>query len=295
LKKIQIIILALAFIFVTNLPVFAFINNTDKFLISEQAPLVFPEKRVLAITDISNETGNPSLNYLKEVLANSLTTSLVPKLGNSVSVVERGKFTSILKEIGIGESGYIDINTAKKIGNALGATQILVGELIKVSDLYRLNIRLIDVNNSVILSAFTEDSGSENEILKMVDNISNKITTAMVGKSFQKEDNPIWLSSIILPGLGQMLLGEINRGILFMIGGVGSFLAFAILKGGLWAEPRPTIALLVFAVIHIWNISDAYSLAESKSKLISENEGLGKDPILSKTENIKITLYNISF
>mgnify|MGYP001563056935 CR=1 FL=1 len=287
----KIIVLVITFILVINSPVLANINNLNEFKISEQKTqeIRTNNKIILAITDISNDTGNPSLNYLNEVLANSLATSLVQKLGNSISIVERGKFNAVLKEIQIGQSGYIDINTAKKIGNSLGASQIIIGELIKISEIYRLNIRIIDVNNSVILSAFSEEAGAENDILKMVDKISDKITFSTIGKTIHQEKSLIWIASLFIPGLGQILIGEINRGIWFILGEITAILSNFVIKRITGDSRFFSIPVFLILGVHIWSVVDAYMVSDKKSKLISETNEF------EINNNLQFTLYRANF
>lgn len=59
-----------------------------------------------------------------------------------------------------------------------------------------------------------------------------------------------WIGSIFLSGLGQMLLGEVGRGILFLLGTYVGYLLFVL----------PGLAL------HIWSIFDAYNLAKEKAE-----------------------------
>lgn len=136
-------------------------------------------QKVLAVADFSNDTGDPNMDYLKKGLANSLVTSLGATSNNNFSIVERGQFESIIKEMGLVNTGVIDVSTATKIGSALGATQVIVGGIIKLGSTFRLNIRVIEVKTSRLITAFTEYTHSENDILKLIDVVAQKIVNSL--------------------------------------------------------------------------------------------------------------------
>jgi TolB-like protein len=136
-------------------------------------------EKILAVADFTNDTGDPAMDYLKKGLANSLVTSLAATSNNNFSIVERGQFESIIKEMGLASTGVIDISTATKIGSALGATQVIVGGIIKIGTTYRLNVRVIEVKTSRVLLAFTEYTKSEGEILQLLDKVADKIVISL--------------------------------------------------------------------------------------------------------------------
>jgi TolB-like protein len=139
---------------------------------------VSPQK-VLAVADFTNDTGDSSMDYLKKGLANSLVTSLGMNPKSNFSIVERGQFESLVKEMGLTESGLVDVNNATKIGSALGASQIIVGGLVKLGTSLRLNVRVIDVKTSRLLLAFSEYADSEGDVLKQLDKVADKIVAGL--------------------------------------------------------------------------------------------------------------------
>ena len=56
------------------------------------------------------------------------------------------------------------------------------------------------------------------------------------------------LMNVFLPGLGQIVKGEVGKGVLIMIGWVVSFLLCFILSG-----------LILLPILYIWSIYDAYN------------------------------------
>ena len=138
-------------------------------------------QKILAVADFSNDTGDSSMDYLKKGLANSLVTTLGMDSKNNFSIVERGQLESLIKEMGLSEGGLVDVSTATKLGSALGASQIIVGGLIKLGNTLRLNIRVIDVRTSRLLLAFSEYAENEGDVLKQLDKVSTKIVSELSG------------------------------------------------------------------------------------------------------------------
>ncbi len=58
------------------------------------------------------------------------------------------------------------------------------------------------------------------------------------------------IASFVVPGLGQIYCGKIGRGIMIFIGGVFCGLLIFVLIG-----------LIIFPIYWVWNIYDAYTLA----------------------------------
>jgi len=132
-----------------------------------------PDNKVIAVADFTNDTGDTSLDYLKKGLANAIITKLAAY--PNLTLVERGRLEAVMKELGLGETGVIDANTAAKVGNALGANAIIVGGLFKAGTRLRLNVRFIDVNTIKVIFAVSEDGNSQEEILNLIDKVSEKI------------------------------------------------------------------------------------------------------------------------
>jgi TM2 domain-containing membrane protein YozV len=91
------------------------------------------------------------------------------------------------------------------------------------------------------------------------------------------KDLNVWVLSILIPGLGQMIMGDILRGLKFpliMAAGVGliSFLflgGIVSVGGGDNAYGIKLISVFLYSValilpVYIWNIIDAYNMAQEE-------------------------------
>ena len=81
------------------------------------------QTQIIAISYFDNTSEIKEYNALSKGLADMLITDLSNI--ETLQIVEREKLESIIQEIELGEQGYINPNTAQKIGNGLGAEYIL--------------------------------------------------------------------------------------------------------------------------------------------------------------------------
>lgn len=307
-------------------------NNTNRFF-SDDNMLALASttesQKILAISDFANNTGDSKLDYLKDAITDSLITSLVSNSNSQLSIVERSQFKAIVKEMGFANTGLIDVSTATKLGNALGASQVIVGSLAKAGNVLRLNVRVIDVKTAKVLFAFSEDGESEKEIFNLVDNISEKIVPKLLNKKetiannveknienkpkkntsvtasrSQRSSSIFWVGSIFIPGLGQLMMGEPLSAFSFF----GSTVLFYTL--GLATTPSLssgdyTVAFLMYTcyfILYIWNIIDAFILSnpsEEKEVLLNDErlaliQGFNKISNKIETKNGTIS-YKIDF
>lgn len=77
-----------------------------------------------------------------------------------------------------------------------------------------------------------------------------------------KEISWSWIGSIFITGLGQILLGEVTRGLLFII----SAIVGSVIIGFVFSYfSAPIITIYAFA-IQIWSIFDAYGIAKKQAE-----------------------------
>jgi TolB-like protein len=171
----------LIFFLILSLSFYPVLNSHAETKISQE---------VFAVVDFSNDTGDPEKDYLQKGLANSLITSLGSYSNELISIVERGQLNSLIKEMGLSSTGVVDSSNAVKLGNALGATQIIVGGLVRTGRILRLNVRVINVKTSRLTLAMSEDSRSEEELLSLIDKVAEKIV-AKINNTEKITDNRV--------------------------------------------------------------------------------------------------------
>lgn len=84
------------------------------------------------------------------------------KLG--FDVIERGRLGTVLSELKLSNSGFIDDSTRRKLGSILGVEAVFIGNITGEETFYKLNthlhVKFISVENGKVLwAADTADSG----------------------------------------------------------------------------------------------------------------------------------------
>jgi len=120
----------------------------------------------IAIMDLKAIAADQSLT---EAVSENLRTMLI--VSEAFKVVERSQLEKILKEYQLSQLGLTDSH-AIKIGGIAEATRILVGSLSKMSNVYTINARLLDVATGVCLLAHRVDIQSEAEFPRKIDNLA---------------------------------------------------------------------------------------------------------------------------
>ena len=83
------------------------------------ASFLLADIKTVAISYFDNTSGLEEYNPLSKGLADMLITDLSNV--KSIQIVEREKLESLLQEIDLGESKFMDPSTAQKLGKGLGA------------------------------------------------------------------------------------------------------------------------------------------------------------------------------
>ncbi len=125
---------------------------------------------VLPFTD-TNPAAKKEANG--EAIAGMLMTELIN--GKVFQVVERSEIQKIMNEIGLGQAGVVDPNTAQKIGKVYGVDLLVLGNVAKFGARVETDIRLVTTENGEALHAENAASNSEMEIRTMVVNLARKI------------------------------------------------------------------------------------------------------------------------
>lgn len=138
----------------SNLKVIVFfILCSPLFIFSQYA------KRI-AVWDLESS----NISYDKIVtLSNRLRSEMVKT--NKFTIIDRSELNKILKEQGIQQTGIVDISTAVRIGKIIGVRYILVGSVNRVGYTKAIDIRMIDVETSVIKKTASLDVDKDYDFL----------------------------------------------------------------------------------------------------------------------------------
>jgi TolB-like protein len=98
----------------------------------------------VAVSYFDNDTGKAELAPLSKGLADMLITDL----GNlsAITIVEREKLNTVLDELKLSKSKFIDPKTAQKLGKGLAAQFILTGSYHLAGEALRIDARIVKVD-----------------------------------------------------------------------------------------------------------------------------------------------------
>jgi len=134
------------------------------------------DTQTVAISYFDNTSGLEEYNPLSKGLADMLITDLSNV--KSIQIVEREKLESLLKEIELGESKFMDESTAKKLGKGLGASYMLTGSYLIMGETIRIDARLVNVATGEV-SMGEEITGGKNTFFELEKELVEKLIKAL--------------------------------------------------------------------------------------------------------------------
>lgn len=156
-------------------------------------------------------------------------------------VVEREKMNEVLKAQDFNLSDQCNsAECAVQVGQLLGVTQMIAGDLGKLGSTYTIDLRLIDVESGKILQSKTQDYKGEIdgmlEVMKVIANsFAGKTLTEKKGKKEKKEEKLATEEKASGGGKGK------SKTLWYVIGGVAVLGGgAAVLLGGGAAEKKGT-------------------------------------------------------
>lgn len=106
---------------------------------------------VLAVLPFEVHTDEATWAQMGDGAADMLVTDL--SRGEGVRLVERARIQAVLDELALQQSAFVDPETAKRVGEGLGATAVVVGSVTVKGEVLRLDARLVDVATGETLLA----------------------------------------------------------------------------------------------------------------------------------------------
>jgi len=146
-------------------------------------PRRLPEKSI-AVLNFRNLGGNAGFDPLAKGLADMVITDLSQV--KSLTVIERSRMQTLLEEMGLGQAGLVDEQTAPRVGQLLGAKKVLQGSFLDLAGgRFRLDANLSDIA-AAASQPVGETSGEmarffrleKNLVFKVIDELGIKLAEA---------------------------------------------------------------------------------------------------------------------
>jgi TolB-like protein len=213
-----------------------------------------PAESKVVVLNIVSENG-----ALSDYIINSITEKIVND--NFFTAVDRHNLDLIQNEITFQMSGEVSDNTAQAIGQKLGAESIISGNITAIGDLYRFQIRAIEVKTAKI-------QGIQSYLIAN-DAILSAITGRRrgLGSSFTAKEED-WKNKWLYIG------ARIGSGIHFYDNGAGTFAGKKAGAGiSFDAAPQIAVQLLDFMAIQTEVIFSSDTFTVSAKETVTDGAG----------------------
>ena len=133
-----------------------------------------PEHRPKIAVLTLNETNEAAQEEgYGEIISAFLTTALVNT--NGFEVIERTQLKALLEEQKLNVSGFVDKETAVKIGGVLGVESLILGNVAQLGNVIEVDVRIVTTERGEAIIAESGSSVGAPNIRRMVNQIADKI------------------------------------------------------------------------------------------------------------------------
>lgn len=140
--------------------------------------------RTMAVVPLVEGSAAEEYDGLGTALAGMLMTDLSQVPG--IQLVERERLGDILKEIALGNTGYLDPKTAQRLGRGVGAEMVVTGSFSVIDGTLLMDTRMVAVQSGAVLKAanasgpLTDFVSVEKEVVEsLVDGLEIQLTMAV--------------------------------------------------------------------------------------------------------------------
>jgi len=148
-------------------------------LLPHKEALLAPKiENSIAVISFKNQTGDPAYDYLQAVIPNLLITNLENTGWFHVTTWERMK--DILKQMGVGQTKFIDSDLGFELCRRAGIGAIAIGTLSKAGNVFIMDVKVLDAENKQTLkSTNTKGTGADSIFKSQIDELSREISLGL--------------------------------------------------------------------------------------------------------------------
>ena len=141
---------------------------------SSRAPAtVSSEKPSVAVLYFENNTGDPSLDWLRTALTNMLVTDLAQS--PDVEVLGTDSLYQILEEMNRLDDRVTSLEVVQEVAERAGVSTVLLGNFVKAGETIRINVRLQEAATGRVITSEKVEGVGEDSIFPMVDDLTRRI------------------------------------------------------------------------------------------------------------------------
>jgi tetratricopeptide (TPR) repeat protein len=132
-----------------------------------------PKKPSIAVLYFENNTGDPSLDWLRTALTDMLVTDL--SQSPQVEILGTDSLYQILKEMNQLDERVTSLEVVQKVAERGNVSNVILGSFTKAGDMIRINVRLQDASTGKIMTSERVEGQGEAAIFPMVDDLTRRI------------------------------------------------------------------------------------------------------------------------
>lgn len=142
-------------------------NTVENVKEIQQEAVRIGKPMVVAVLGFTCQCESSVLDNVSKIIAESLTTVLGKT--KRFTLVERSHLEKILGEQKLGISGFVDEQSAAKIGKLISADSVVIGAISELGESLRIDIRLVDVETGgVMYTEFLQSAGKSSQSINGV-------------------------------------------------------------------------------------------------------------------------------
>jgi serine/threonine protein kinase/TolB-like protein/tetratricopeptide (TPR) repeat protein len=157
-------------------------------------PPVSPSgKPAVAVLYFENNTGDPSLDWMRTGLADMMVTDL--SQSSDIEVLGTDRLVQILQELKRVDDRVIPADVVREIASRAAVDNVLVGSYVKAGGTIRITARLQEATTGRIVSAERVEGAGESSLFTLVDELTRRFRATMAGLTGRRGKS-------LLPGPG---------------------------------------------------------------------------------------------
>ena len=154
----------------------------------------------IAVISFKNQTGDPAYDYLQEAIPNLLITNLENTGLFHVATWER--MQDILKQMGVKQARLIDSDLGFELCRREGIKAIAIGSFTKAGDIFRTDVKVLDVDTKGLLrSSNIKGTGVNSIIDTQIDTLSREMSLGLGVEKGKVEAARLNIKEITTPSL----------------------------------------------------------------------------------------------
>jgi len=136
-------------------------------------------KPVVMVMYFDYDGKDDDLAMLRKSMADLLIEGM--KDNEGLRVVEREKLQSLLHEIKLGKSRYIDSRTAQKLGKGVNAQFVVTGRYAKMMGRFLITAKIVEIETSLVVGG-ARARGRPDQFWQLVDDLVSGITRSVAAR-----------------------------------------------------------------------------------------------------------------